>query len=167
MGLDLRPSLLIRDAKVVGFIPSNSAELRGPEILPFVWAKAARILSRSRCFSSDSVKIAGAGLGAGATWSTEPRDVDGSRRTKSKLNTPVWAKKTARSTTFCWAFRQNRIAVRFAYGWHDDSGHWFRSYGNENWEFREDGLMARRFACINDLPIQETDRKFLASWSPS
>jgi len=59
-----------------------------------------------------------------------------------------------------WAFHGNRIAVRFAYEWHDDSGHWFRSYGNENWEFSEDGLMARRIASINDLPIAEADRKF-------
>ena len=54
----------------------------------------------------------------------------------------------------------NRIAVRYAYEWHDDSGNWFRSYGNENWEFGEDGLMIDRYACINDLPIKETDRKF-------
>jgi uncharacterized protein len=59
-----------------------------------------------------------------------------------------------------WAFTGNRIAVRFAYEWHDDSGNWFRSYGNENWEFNAEGLMQRRFACINDLPIKETDRKF-------
>ncbi|RDJ20945.1 nuclear transport factor 2 family protein [Bosea caraganae] len=59
-----------------------------------------------------------------------------------------------------WAFTGNRIAVRFAYEWHDDSGHWYRSYGNENWEFDGNGLMARRFACINDLPIAEADRKF-------
>lgn len=60
-----------------------------------------------------------------------------------------------------WAFTENRIAVRYAYEWHDDSGNWFRSYGNENWEFAENGLMQRRFACINDLPITESDRKFL------
>jgi nuclear transport factor 2 (NTF2) superfamily protein len=59
-----------------------------------------------------------------------------------------------------WAFDGNRIAVRYAYEWHDDSGNWFRSYGNENWEFREDGLMQRRFACINDMPIQASERKF-------
>lgn len=59
-----------------------------------------------------------------------------------------------------WSFHGNRIAVRFAYEWHDDSGNWFRSYGNENWEFGEDGLMRRRFACINDAPIREADRLF-------
>jgi nuclear transport factor 2 (NTF2) superfamily protein len=59
-----------------------------------------------------------------------------------------------------WAFTDNRIAVRFAYEYHDDSGNWFRAYGNENWEFDAYGLMRRRFACINDLPIREEDRKF-------
>jgi nuclear transport factor 2 (NTF2) superfamily protein len=59
-----------------------------------------------------------------------------------------------------WAFAGNRIAVRFAYEWHDDSGQWFRSHGNENWQFNEDGLMACRYASINDLPIQESERKF-------
>jgi len=59
-----------------------------------------------------------------------------------------------------WAFAGDRIAVRFAYEWHDDSGQWFRSYGNENWEFEADGLMQRRFASINDLPIRSEDRKF-------
>ncbi len=59
-----------------------------------------------------------------------------------------------------WAFEGNRIAVRFAYEWHDDAGNWFRSYGNENWEFDENGLMQRRLASINDLPMQESDRKY-------
>ncbi|MBU6468750.1 MAG: nuclear transport factor 2 family protein [Betaproteobacteria bacterium] len=59
-----------------------------------------------------------------------------------------------------WAYTDHRIAVRFAYEWHDDSGQWFRSYGNENWEFNEFGLMQRRFASINDLPIKESDRLF-------
>jgi len=59
-----------------------------------------------------------------------------------------------------WAYRDNRIAVRFAYEWHDDSGNWFRSYGNENWEFGEDGLMGRRIASINDLAITQGERKY-------
>ena len=59
-----------------------------------------------------------------------------------------------------WTFGEDRIAVRFAYEWRDDSGNWSRSYGNENWEFDAAGLMRRRFASINDLPIRETDRKF-------
>ena len=59
-----------------------------------------------------------------------------------------------------WAFGGNRIAVRFAYESHDDSGSWYRSYGNENWEFDENGLMRLRYACINDLPIKESERKY-------
>lgn len=59
-----------------------------------------------------------------------------------------------------WAFEGHRIAVRFAYEWHDDSKNWYRSYGNENWEFNESGLMTHRHASINDLPIAESDRTF-------
>ncbi len=59
-----------------------------------------------------------------------------------------------------WAFTGERIAVRFAYEWHDDSGHWYRSHGNEQWEFDERGLMRRREASINDIPIGEIDRRF-------
>ncbi len=75
--------------------------------------------------------------------------------------TRKWAKELEyRLIKELWAFDGNRIAVRFAYEWHDDSGDWFRSYGNENWEFDENGLMRRRYASINDLPISEADRKF-------
>jgi nuclear transport factor 2 (NTF2) superfamily protein len=79
--------------------------------------------------------------------------------------TAFLARKWARELDYrlikeLWAFGENRIAVRFAYEWHDDSGNWFRSYGNENWEFAENGLMHRRFACINDLPIAAADRKY-------
>jgi nuclear transport factor 2 (NTF2) superfamily protein len=59
-----------------------------------------------------------------------------------------------------WAFTDNRIAVRFAYEWHDDAGNWYRSYGNENWEFEDSGLMRLRIASINDLPISESQRLY-------
>jgi len=72
-----------------------------------------------------------------------------------------WAKELDyRLIKELWAFHENRIAVRFAYEWHDDAGNWFRSYGNENWEFNEQGLMKRRIASINDLPINEANRKY-------
>jgi nuclear transport factor 2 (NTF2) superfamily protein len=75
--------------------------------------------------------------------------------------TRKWAKELDyRLIKELWAFAGDRIAVRFAYEWHGDSGQWFRSYGNENWEFDADGLMRRRFASINDLPIRNEDRKF-------
>ena len=72
-----------------------------------------------------------------------------------------WAKELDyRLIKELWAYNTNRIAVRFAYEWHDDSGNWFRSYGNENWEFDGNGLMRFRFASINDLPIKEAERKY-------
>jgi uncharacterized protein len=72
-----------------------------------------------------------------------------------------WAKELDyRLIKEMFAFDGNRIAVRFAYEWHDDSGNWFRSYGNENWEFADSGLMQRRFASINDVPITEGERKY-------
>ena len=75
--------------------------------------------------------------------------------------TRKWAKELEyRLIKELWTFSDNRIAVRFAYEWHDDAGYWFRSYGNENWEFSAEGLMQKRYACINDLPIKEADRKF-------
>jgi hypothetical protein len=73
-----------------------------------------------------------------------------------------WAKELDyRLIKELWAFSDSRIAVRFAYEWHDDSGQWYRSYGNENWEFNAQGLMMRRYASINDLPIREDERKFM------
>jgi hypothetical protein len=75
--------------------------------------------------------------------------------------TRKWAKEIEyRLIKELWAFDGNHIAVRFAYEWHDDAGNWFRSYGNENWEFDANGLMQRRFASINDLPIKDSERKF-------
>ena len=75
--------------------------------------------------------------------------------------TRKWAKELDyRLIKELWTFAGNRIAVRFAYEWRDDSSNWFRSYGNENWEFDERGLMRRRIASINDLPIAAADRKF-------
>ena len=72
-----------------------------------------------------------------------------------------WAKEHEyRLIKELWAFEDNRIAVRFAYEWHDGTGQWWRSYGNENWEFDENGLMQKRYASINDLAIQESDRLF-------
>lgn len=75
--------------------------------------------------------------------------------------THKWAKELDyRLIKELWAFTENRIAVRFSYEWHDASGNWFRSYGNENWQFDANGLMELRYASINDLPIKESERKF-------
>lgn len=75
-----------------------------------------------------------------------------------------WAKELEyRLEKSLWAFTDNRIAVRFEYEWHDHSGQWYRSYGNENWEFAENGLMQRRFASINDVKIAEKERRLLVA----
>lgn len=93
-------------------------------------------------------------------WRNRAEFVTGSREIIDFL-TRKWVKEIDyRLIKELWAFHDSRIAVRFAYEWHDDSGNWFRSYGNENWEFDETGLMRARFACINDLPIKPTDRKY-------
>jgi uncharacterized protein len=93
-------------------------------------------------------------------WRNRAEFVNGRPAVESFL-----ARKWARELDYrlikeLWAFTGNRIAVRFAYEYRDDSGNWFRAYGNENWEFAEDGLMARRHASINEHPIREADRKF-------
>lgn len=75
--------------------------------------------------------------------------------------TRKWAKENEyRLIKELWAFTDNRIAVRFAYEWHDDTGQWYRSYGNENWEFDAQGLMQKRYASINDVAIAGSERKF-------
>jgi uncharacterized protein len=76
------------------------------------------------------------------------------------LNGSYHGKNNYRLVKELWAFDESRIAVRFAYEWHDDSANWFRSYGNENWDFDQNGLMHHRHASINDLPIKESERKF-------
>jgi len=75
-----------------------------------------------------------------------------------------WAKELDyRLKKELWAFRDNRIAVRFEYEWHDSEGHWYRSYGNEMWEFDDSGLMRKRYASINDVSIQDADRRLRLS----
>jgi nuclear transport factor 2 (NTF2) superfamily protein len=95
-----------------------------------------------------------------SVWRNRAEFVTG-REAIVQFLTRKWAKELDyRLIKELWAFTENRIAVRFAYEWHDDSGNWFRSYGNENWEFDAEGLMRRRIASINDAPIAETDRKY-------
>lgn len=96
-------------------------------------------------------------------WRNRDQFINGRAQIDSFL-TAKWAKEHGyRLIKELWAFEGNRIAVRFAYEWHNEEGQWFRSYGNENWEFDEQGLMQKRFASINDLAIAESDRKF--HWS--
>ena len=95
-----------------------------------------------------------------STWRNRAEFINGRREIVEFLKRK-WARELDyRLIKEMWAFTDNRIAVRFAYEWHDDSGEWFRSYGNENWEFDASGLMKRRIASINDVPIKEADRKY-------
>ncbi len=97
---------------------------------------------------------------ADTKWRNRSTFVDG-REEVVRFLTEKWAKEHEyRLVKELWAFTENRIAVRYAYEYHDDSGQWYRAYGNENWEFGPDGLMKNRHASINDLPIDESQRLF-------
>jgi nuclear transport factor 2 (NTF2) superfamily protein len=109
--------------------------------------------------SRDPDKVAGAYI-PGSVWRNRSEFLSG-REAIVQFLRRKWARELDyRLIKELWAFHENRIAVRFAYEWRDDSGNWFRSYGNENWEFDGDGFMARRLASINDLLIREADRKY-------
>jgi len=93
-------------------------------------------------------------------WRNRSEEVQGRDAVVAFLSRK-WAKELDyRLIKELWAWHEDRLAVRFAYEWHDDSGNVFRSYGNENWRFGADGLMVERFACINDLPIEASERLF-------
>lgn len=109
--------------------------------------------------SRDPLKVSGA-YSSDSRWRNRSEFIQGTEEIVQFL-TRKWTRELEyRLIKELWAFEGNRIAVRFAYEWHDDSGNWTRSYGNENWEFAEDGRMIARHASINDLPIKESERKF-------
>ncbi len=93
-------------------------------------------------------------------WRNRSTFLDGRAEIVAFLAEKWWKERDYRLIKELWAFAGNRIAVRFAYEWRDDTGQWFRAYGNENWEFDEDGLMAARHASINDVPIEDSERLF-------
>lgn len=95
-------------------------------------------------------------------WRNRSEFIHGREEVKNFLKRK-WAREHEyRLKKELWAFQDNRIAVRFEYEWHDEENQWYRSYGNENWEFDENGLMQKRFASINDLKIEEGERKYRA-----
>ena len=95
-----------------------------------------------------------------STWRNRAEFVTGTREIVDLLIRKWQRELEYRLIKEVWAFSSHRIAVRFAYEWHDGAGHWYRSYGNENWEFADNGLMAVRYASINDMPITADARKF-------
>jgi nuclear transport factor 2 (NTF2) superfamily protein len=142
--------------------PAESAEAeRRPPLPPFTEASATEKvrLAEDGWNSRDPARVALA-YSPDSRWRNRAEFVNGRDEIVAFL-TRKWARELDyRLVKELWAFTDRRIAVRFAYEWHDDSGSWFRSYGNENWEFDDGGLMVRRLASINDLPIAEADRTF-------
>jgi nuclear transport factor 2 (NTF2) superfamily protein len=138
-----------------------TAAVTRPPLPPFDAATAAQKvrMAEDAWNSRDPVRVALA-YTEDSRWRNRAEFVEGRDAIRAFL-VRKWARELDyRLIKELWAFRENRIAVRFAYEWHDDSGHWFRSYGNENWEFDDAGLMRLRIASINDLPIAEADRKY-------
>src|SRR5690348_10773838 len=132
-----------------------------PPLPPFTAANAAEKvrLAEDAWNTRDPARVASA-YTTDSRWRNRAEFIEGRADIEAFL-TRKWNRELEyRLIKELWAFRENRIAVRFAEEWHDDNGQWFRSYGNENWEFDEHGLMRRRIASINDLPIRESDRKY-------
>ena len=132
-----------------------------PPLPPFIPESATQKvrLAEDSWNSRDPERVS-QGYSLDSRWRNRSEFVTGRQEIVAFL-TRKWSKELDyRLIKELWAFTGNRIAVRFAYEWHDDSGNWFRSYGNENWEFNDDGLMRVRHACINDLPIRDSDRKY-------
>ena len=132
-----------------------------PPLVPFTFETAVQKVraAEDAWNNRDPQKVAMA-YTAGSQWRNRAEFVTG-RDEIVGLLTRKWNRELDyRLIKEIWAFSSHRIAVRFAYEWHDDAGNWFRSYGNENWEFDDNGLMAVRHASINDLPIKAADRKY-------
>jgi nuclear transport factor 2 (NTF2) superfamily protein len=139
----------------------NATQNSRPPLPPFSHETATQKvrLAEDAWNSRDPEKVALA-YTLDSSWRNRAEFVSG-REAIVRFLERKWAKELDyRLIKELWAFDGARIAVRFAYEWHDDSGHWFRAYGNENWEFDEYGLMQRRIASINDLTIREADRNF-------
>ena len=139
----------------------NDVEVHRAPVPPFTLASAIQKirLAEDGWNSRDPDKVSLA-YSLNTQWRNRTEFVSHREEAKSFLSRK-WNKELEyRLIKELWAFNENRISVRYAYEWHDDSGNWFRSYGNENWEFDRNGLMTHRYACINDMPIKESERKF-------
>ncbi|MDF3071090.1 MAG: hypothetical protein K0R38_6691 [Polyangiaceae bacterium] len=132
-----------------------------PPLPPFTSATAAQKarLAEDAWNSRDPARVALA-YTEDSRWRNRSEFLQGRAQIESFLQRKWQRELDYRLIKEVWTSGERRIAVRFAYEWHDDSGQWFRSYGNENWEFDDEGLMAVRLASINDLPIRDSDRKY-------
>jgi nuclear transport factor 2 (NTF2) superfamily protein len=132
-----------------------------PPLPPFTYDTAAQKvrMAEDGWNTRDAAKVATAYTLA-TNWRNRTTFVTNREAAEAFLKEKWVRERDYRLIKELWAFTGSRIAVRYAYEWCDDKGNWFRSYGNENWEFAENGLMQNRFASINDLPISEAERKF-------
>lgn len=142
-------------------MPDNTIELPRPPLPPFDAQTAAqKVRAAEDAWNTRDPQRVALAYAPNSEWRNRAEFLTG-REAIVQFLTRKWNKELEyRLIKELWAFHGNRIAVRFAYEWRDDSGNWVRSYGNENWEFDENGYMQRRIASINDLPISETERKF-------
>jgi uncharacterized protein len=151
--------------KAANYIPSPFFPLyfmeTKPPLPPFTLETAiAKVQAAEDAWNTRDPERVALAYTEDSEWRNRIEFITGRAAIKDFL-TRKWAKELDyRLKKELWCFMDNKIAVRFEYEWHDDSGQWYRAYGNENWEFAENGLMMRRFASINDLPIQESERKF-------
>lgn len=121
---------------------------------------AAKVRSAEDGWNSRNVDRVVLGYSADSRWRNRAEFIAGRDQIRAFLSRKWGHELDYRLIKEMWAFRDNVIAVRFAYEWHDDSGQWYRSYGNENWQFNPEGLCAIRHASINDVPINEGDRLY-------
>ncbi len=136
-------------------------DLSRPPLPPFTAETAARkVRAAEDAWNSRNPDIVTPAYSEDSRWRNRAEFLQGHDQIHAFLGRK-WARELDyRLIKGLWTFAENRIAVRFAYEWHDDSGQWFRAFGNENWEFAPDGRMRRRIASINDLPIDTADRLF-------
>jgi uncharacterized protein len=137
-------------------------EAERPPLPPFTTVEAAtqKVRLAEDAWNSRDPERVSLGYTLDSEWRNRAEFIQGREQIQAFLRRKWNRELDYRLIKELWAFRENRIAVRFAYEWHDDSGNWFRSYGNENWEFGAHGLMQRRIASINDLPIRENERLY-------
>jgi len=135
---------------------ANSSTIRPPFTLETALAK---VQAAEDAWNSRDPERVAAAYTQDSEWRNRTEFLNGREEIRAFL-TRKWEKeRDYRLKKELWGFRDNRIAVRFEYEWHDDAGQWYRSYGNEMWEFDEQGLMARRYASINDAPIRPDERR--------
>jgi len=152
---------MVAEPHIAGTPPMSNEEPPRPPLPPFDAESAAqKVRAAEDAWNTRDPQRVAAAYSPDSVWRNRAEFLRG-RDEIVQFLIRKWSKELDyRLIKEVWAFRENRIAVRFAYEWHDDSGHWFRSYGNENWEFDDKGYMRRRIASINDLPIEESARLY-------